>query len=63
MQRHVPWRADVVTPPMKIVKGHAHPGDKPGLGIEVDERQAAKHPFKQEKYMQFWHEDGSVADW
>ncbi len=63
VQRHVPWRFDVVTPPMKIEKGYVHPGNRPGLGIEVNEKECAKHPFKQEKYMQFFHEDGSVADW
>ncbi len=63
LQRGVPWRDEVVTPPMKIEHGYVHPGNRPGLGIEVNEREAAKHPFKPEGYMQFHHEDGSVADW
>lgn len=63
VQRPVPWRHDVVTPPLRVENGHAHPGSRPGLGLEVNEREAAKHPFKQEKYMQFFHADGAVADW
>jgi galactonate dehydratase len=36
---------------------------KPGLGVEVDEREAAKHPFQQEPLMRYFHPDGAVADW
>jgi galactonate dehydratase len=58
----VPWRDDVVTPP-RIVDGHALPYEGPGWGIEVDEAEAARHPFEQEELLRYWHEDGSVADW
>lgn len=58
----VPWRDAVVTPP-RIVDGHALPYEGPGLGIEVNEAEAARHPFAQEEILRFWHEDGSVADW
>ncbi len=58
----VPWRDAAVTPP-RIVDGHALPYEGPGLGIEVNEAEAAKHPFAQEEILRFWHEDGSVADW
>ena len=58
----VPWRDDVVTPP-RIVDGHALPYDGPGWGIEVNEAEAARHPFEQEEILRYWHEDGSVADW
>ena len=26
--------------------GYMHPGDKPGLGIEFDEKLAAKYPYE-----------------
>jgi galactonate dehydratase len=35
----------------------------PGLGIDVDEKEAAKYPFQQEPLMRYFHDDGSVADW
>jgi galactonate dehydratase len=58
----VPWRDAVATPP-RIVDSHALPYAGPGLGIEVDEEEAARHPFAQEELLRFWHDDGSVADW
>jgi galactonate dehydratase len=39
--------------------------EAPGLGIEVDEQEAAKHPFKQE-YMASSAAraaDGAILDW
>jgi galactonate dehydratase len=58
----VPWRDAVVTPP-RIAGGHAFPYEGPGLGIEVNEAEAARHPFAQEEILRYWHPDGSVADW
>jgi len=58
----VPWRDAVVTPP-RIVDGHALLYAGPGLGIEVNEAEAARHPFNQEEILRYWHADGSVADW
>lgn len=63
LQRHVPWREEIVTPALTIVDGHAHPGNKPGLGVEVNERACAKHPLKTGTFMRAWHPDGAVADW
>lgn len=59
----VPWRDDVVDSPVRIENGQAFPIDRPGLGIEVNEREAAKHPFQQEILARYWHDDGSIADW
>jgi galactonate dehydratase len=61
----VPWRQDVVRegftvePRGRIVR----PGTRPGLGIEIDEAQVAKHPFQQELLQRVFHPDGSVGDW
>jgi galactonate dehydratase len=59
----VPWRDAVVTDPLVVRNGYIFPNDKPGLGMEVDESEAAKHPFKQEVLMAWFHPDGAVADW
>jgi galactonate dehydratase len=59
----VPWRDAVVRNPVQVVGGQVALPDRPGLGIEVDEAEAAKHPFAQEVLMQTYHTDGSVADW
>jgi galactonate dehydratase len=36
---------------------------RPGLGIEINEREASRHPFQPEVPMAYFHRDGSVADW
>jgi galactonate dehydratase len=48
MLTDVPWRWEVVRHSLKTENGYWLPTDVPGLGIEVDETAAAKHPFKQE---------------
>ena len=59
----VPWRNDVVQTPVAVVKGHAVAPTAPGLGIDVNEAEADKHPWQQEVMMDCFHRDGSVADW
>jgi galactonate dehydratase len=59
----VPWRDEVVQAPLTVRDGYIYPPDRPGLGVEVDEAAAARHPFAQEVLMQWWHDDGAVADW
>jgi galactonate dehydratase len=59
----VPWRDEVVINPVKPVNGKLTLPTGPGLGIDVNEEAAKKHPFQQEVLMQTYHDDGSVADW
>jgi galactonate dehydratase len=59
----VPWRDEVVQAPLEVRDGFIYPSDRPGLGVEIDEEAAARHPFAQEVLMQWWHRDGAVADW
>ena len=59
----VPWRNAVVGGGLPVVQGHILPPTAPGLGVSVDEQEAARHPFEQEVLMQWWHQDGAVADW
>lgn len=43
--------------------GLLHPGDKPGLGVELDSDQAGKYPYEQ-AYLPFNRlADGTVHDW
>jgi len=43
--------------------GHLHPGDLPGLGVELDEETARAHPY-QRAYLPFNRlHDGTVHDW
>jgi galactonate dehydratase len=63
VRNDVPWRNDVVTEPVHIERGIARAPTAPGLGIDVNEREAARHPFAPEVTMPYFHRDGSVADW
>lgn len=63
IRNDVPWRDDVVTPPVVAQDGFFYPPDRPGLGVEVNEREARKHPYGKEYRMAYYHSDGSVADW
>jgi len=59
----VPWRDEVLVEPLAFDRGVAYPTDLPGLGVEVDEMVAARHPYKQEEILRYFHPDMSVADW
>ena len=58
----VPWRNDILTEPLKIAGTITAPS-APGLGIDINETEAAKHPWQPEVTMPAFHRDGSVADW
>jgi galactonate dehydratase len=59
----VPWRFDVLSRSLELEGGRASLPSAPGLGVEVDERAAARHPFEPEPLMRYFHDDGAVADW
>jgi galactonate dehydratase len=61
----VPWRADVVREGFTVEEQGriVRPGNRPGLGIEIDEAQVRKHPFQQEIVLREFYADGSVGDW
>ena len=59
------WLADVVQSAWKVVDGFAELPTVPGLGVEVDEKEAAKMATWTEELggEYFYEQDGSVADW
>ena len=61
----VPWYFDVVDGPIRMVDGYWQVPDRPGLGVEVDEAVAARHPFKQEVLhaTNAVLDDGTIVDW
>jgi galactonate dehydratase len=61
----VPWYFDVVKGPIQMIDGFWQVPETPGLGVEVDERIAAAHPFKQEVLhtTNAIMEDGTIVDW
>ncbi|MDP3415493.1 enolase C-terminal domain-like protein [Falsiroseomonas sp.] len=65
MPGSVPWYHDVVRQPVVATDGYWPVPDLPGFGVEVDEKEAARHPFVQE----VMHtanavlDDGTIVDW
>ncbi|WP_232666440.1 D-mannonate dehydratase ManD [Pseudonocardia sp. TRM90224] len=46
-----------------FVDGHLHPGDTPGIGVELDEQAAAAHPYERSYLPVNRLLDGTVHDW
>jgi galactonate dehydratase len=63
VRNDVPWRDDVLTTPLDLGGGVVRAPKEPGLGIDINEKEAAKHPFQPEVMMAYFRRDGSVADW
>lgn len=65
MSGAVPWYDEVVDSPIRRVDGAWQIPQSPGLGIEVNETTAARHPFKQEVIhpLHAVMPDGTIVDW
>jgi galactonate dehydratase len=65
MLTDVPWRWDVVKHSLETRDGYWLKTDTPGLGVEVNEQEAAKHPFQQEVIHSttIRAADGAILDW
>ena len=61
----VPWYGEVVQGPIRMVDGSWQVPETPGLGVTVDERVAARHPFKPEAMpsTEARLADGTIVDW
>ena len=61
----VPWYFDVVKGPIRRIGGFWQIPDAPGLGIEVDEAECARHPFAPEVMhtINAVMPDGTIVDW
>jgi mannonate dehydratase len=66
IQEHMPHtdETDAVFPHHYTFNGGAmHPGDAPGLGVDLDEKLAAKYPY-QRAYLPINRKlDGTLTDW
>ncbi len=61
--RHTP-ETDAVFPHNYTFKdGYLHPGDKPGLGVDINEDLAAKYPYKRAYLPVNRLEDGTMFNW
>jgi galactonate dehydratase len=65
MLTDVPWRWEVVQHSLRSENGYWLPPEAAGLGVEIDETAAARHPFQQEVLhpMTVRAHDGAILDW
>jgi galactonate dehydratase len=63
MRSDVPWRDEIIAGVTPIVNGYVEPSESPGIGVDINFEAAKKHPFKEVNPVQWFHHDGSVADW
>ena len=66
IQEHMPHTAltDAVFPhAYRFEAGYMHPGNAPGLGVEIDEVLAAKHPYQRAYLPVARQTDGTLTDW
>jgi mannonate dehydratase len=66
IQEHMPHTAltDEVFPhSYRFEAGYMHPGDAPGLGVDIDEVLAAKYPYQRAYLPTARLLDGTVTDW
>jgi mannonate dehydratase len=60
---HGPLTNEVFRQTYRFEDGYLHPGDEPGLGVELDEAAAARFPYEP-AYLPFNRlKDGTVHDW
>ncbi len=50
----VPWASEVFRGVPKVVDGYLEVPDAPGLGVEFDEKEAAKHPYGEDNMVRLF---------
>jgi galactonate dehydratase len=46
-----PWEKEIVIHPVEVVNGYIDIPDRPGLGIDLNIEEIAKHPYQPENYL------------
>ncbi|MFE9885883.1 D-mannonate dehydratase ManD [Streptomyces scopuliridis] len=60
---HTPLTHEVFPHAYSFTDGHLHPGDTPGIGVDLDEELAAAHPYEAAYLPVNRLQDGTVHDW
>jgi galactonate dehydratase len=53
----VPWAREIMHGVPQVKDGHLEPSGAPGLGVELDDVEIAKHPYGQNNFLRLF-EDG-----
>ena len=46
-----PWEKEIVVNPVKLVDGYIEIPERPGLGIDLNIDEIARHPYEQEHFL------------
>ena len=46
-----PWEKHIVTHPVEVIDGYIEIPERPGLGIDLNLEEIAKHPYRHENYL------------
>lgn len=61
-----PWEKEIVIHPVQVVDGYIEISDRPGLGIDLNIEEIAKHPYQQENSLPLfqagWERRRSVSE-
>ena len=58
-----PTASDVFSWDWSLQDGYLVPGDSPGLGVDIDEEAAARHPYERGYLPILRNRDGSIGSW
>ncbi len=61
--RHTPETDAVFPHHYTFAAGFMHPGEAPGLGVDIDEERAARHPYERAYLPVNRKEDGTLHSW
>ena len=61
--RHSSETEDVFPHSYRFEDGYLHPGDKPGIGVDIDEALAAKYPYNPKQLPLARLRDGTMWNW
>ena len=61
--RHTALTDEVFPHAYRFEAGYMHPGEKPGLGVDLDEVLAARHPYARAYLPVARRLDGTLTDW
>ena len=61
--RHSPATDEVFSHTYRFADGYLHPGDGPGLGVDIDEALAARFPYQRAYLPVARRADGTVHSW
>jgi mannonate dehydratase len=61
--RHTALTNEVFPHQYRFESGYMHPGEAPGLGVDIDEKLAAKYPYRRAYLPVARKLDGTITDW